>query len=205
MKKIALLLALVWVLAIPVKAHEVPDLTRQGSITVTMKYGETAIAGGEMTLYRIGDIHEDNGDYSFRLMQDYEPSGATLEDVQSAETAKRLADFAAERKISGKTEKIGAAGAVLYADLKPGLYLLVQRKAAQGFEPAAPFLVSLPMLMEGNYIYQVDAGPKVSPMPTEKPDNPEQPETGQSGWPFWTFTFSAIALLILTRKKARNR
>ena len=42
----ALIMTLIWMLALPVKAHEVPDLTREGSITVTMRYDGKAISGG---------------------------------------------------------------------------------------------------------------------------------------------------------------
>lgn len=188
-------------LALPVMAHEVPDLTREGSITVTVRYDGKTVAGGEMTLYRVGDIQEEDGNYSFVPTGDCVNSGVSFDNLQSAETAKKLANYAKLQGLKGDTRKIATDGTVRYESLKPGLYLLVQKKAAAGFEPATPFLVTLPMLDGENYVYQVDAGPKVSPVPTQKPDNPEQPKTGQSGLPIWVFTLSAAALVILLRKK----
>ena len=204
MKKLALIMTLIWMLALPVKAHEVPDLTRKGSITVTMRYDGKAISGGAMTLHRVGEIQEDDGNYHFVLTAEYADSGITLENVQSAATAKKLADFTKQHSLQGVYQEIATDGTAQYANLKPGLYLLVQKKAAKGFEPAAPFLVTLPMMIGETYIYQVDASPKVSPVPVEKPENPEQPKTGQSGLPIWAFSGSAIALVLLLRKKERE-
>lgn len=196
-----MILALLWMLALPVMAHEVPDLTREGSITVTMRYNGKAVAGGEMTLYLVGEIYEENGNYSFVLTEEFAGSGISLENVQSAATAKKLANYAAIQAMKGSTKKIAADGSVRYDKLKAGLYLLVQNQAAVGFEATAPFLVTLPMVEGENYIYQVDAGPKVSPVPVEKPNNPEQPKTGQSGLPIWMFVSSAVALILVLRKK----
>lgn len=201
MKRIALFLALTWLLALPVTAHEVPDLTRKGSITVTMRYDGKALAGGEMTLYHVGDIREEDGNYSFIPTSDYAGSGISFDNVQSPETAERIAEFASRQGLRGNTQQIASDGTLRYADLKPGLYLLVQKKAAKGFEPAAPFLVTLPMLVGETYIYQVDAGPKVSPVPEEKPEDSGQPQTGQSALPIWVFSLSAVALVLLLRKR----
>lgn len=201
MRKMVLLMMLICMMTLPVQAHDVPDLTKQGSITVTMRYDGRVIAGGELTLYRVGDIREQDGNYSFTLSQEFADSGISLGNLQSAETAEKLAEFAAEKKVAGTTRTIGSDGTVCYSDLKLGLYLLVQKKAAAGFAPVQPFLVTLPMLVGESYHYQVDAGPKVSPVPEVKPDNPEQPKTGQSGMPIWTFSLSAIGLFLLTRKK----
>ena len=57
-------------------------------------------------------------------------------------------------------------------------YLLVQQQAANGFEKMDPFLVSLPMVEDGTYIYQVDASPKLEIEKAEVP--PKQPKTGDT-------------------------
>lgn len=199
-----LLPVLLWAMVMPVRAHEVPDLTCWGSITVTIRCGSNVIAGGEMTLHRAGDIHEDDGNYSFILTDEFEDSRISLEKPQSAETAKKLASYASAEKIEGQIQKIGTDAVTVFSDLEPGLYLLVQSKAAKGYKPAEPFLVTLPMLVGETYHYHVDAGPKVSPVEKEEDPNPEQPKTGQSSLPMWMFSLSAIGLLILTRKRDRE-
>ena len=66
------------VLGVRAQAHDVPDLSRKGSVTVTVRMGETPVAGGSLTLYRVGDIAEDDGNYSFALTEAFAASGASL-------------------------------------------------------------------------------------------------------------------------------
>ena len=201
MRKLMFLLALVWVMTISASAHEVPDLNRKGVITVTIRSGKNTVAGGEMTIYRVGDIHEDDGNYSFVLSKDLADCGISLENPETAQTAAKFAGYIAEEKIKGNTQKVGKNGVAAFYDLEPGLYLLIQSEAAKGYNPAEPFLVSMPMLVGESYSYRVDAGPKISPVERVDPPNPEQPKTGQSSLPIWMFSLSAAGLLILRRRK----
>ena len=201
----ALLLTLLLIGCMTITAfasHPVPDLTQNGSITFVMDWEGELLDGGNLNLYKVGEIAEDDGNYSFVLAEDFANASVSLENVQSAVAAENLSDFAKQQKLPGQTEPISKKGTVMFENLQPALYLIVQRKAAQGYYAVNPFFVSLPMLESGNYSYHVDAGPKVSPIP--KPDNPEIPETGQSGWPIWVFGFSAAALIILRPWKKRT-
>ena len=204
MKGILWSVILLYTLVLPVSAHAVPDPERQGSISITMRYLGNPVPGGELTLYRVGDIAETDGNYSFIPTTQFQPSNVSFEKVHAYETAKKLSSFAKEHKLLGETRKISTKGAVTFDDLRPGLYLLVQNKAAEGYYAVNSFLVSLPMPEKDAYSYHVDASPKVSPMPVVPPQNPEQPKTGQSGWPIWTFLLSGAALTVLLyREKAR--
>lgn len=191
-------------------AYDVPDLSREGSVSVTMKEGETAVSGGTLTLYRVGDIYEDNGNYSFVLSGDFSGSKESLEDIQSATLAKSLADYAKNNKLTGITQIIGNDGKTVFTNLELGLYLLVQNKAAQGYNAVDPFLVSLPMMEDGTYIYNVDASPKVSTLQTTttRPTKPTQPaattstgtiitklpQTGQLNWPIPVLVIAGLFL-----------
>ena len=42
-------------------AHDVPDMTKTGSISAHMIYDGEAVGGGTLTLYKAGDVAEDNG------------------------------------------------------------------------------------------------------------------------------------------------
>lgn len=191
-------------------AYDVPDLSREGSVSVTMKEGETAVSGGTLTLYRVGDIYEDNGNYSFVLSGDFSGSKEPLEDIESATLAKSLADYAKNNKLTGITQTIGNDGKTVFTNLELGLYLLVQNKAAQGYNAVDPFLVSLPMMEDGTYIYNVDASPKVSTLQTTttRPTKPTQPaatistgtiitklpQTGQLNWPIPVLVIAGLFL-----------
>ena len=202
MKRILSAIVMSIILAIPVAALNLPDLNRSGAIDVTVCYDGKAVSGGELTLYRVGDIVQEDGNYSFVLTDRFSSSGITLENLQQPETAKKFSAYAAQQGITGKTKKIDTNGKLIFDELNPGLYLLVQNKAATGYQKLNPFLVSLPMREADGYSYHVDAGPKVSPVPTP-PTNTEQPQTGQSGWPIWTFLFSTAALAVVLYSRKR--
>lgn len=106
-------------------------------------------------------------------------------------------------------------GEIAFTGLDLGLYLLVQHKAAKGYETAAPFLVSVPMEEDGVLRYDVDASPKVElekePEPTSTtppaPPDPRLPYTGQLNWPVPVLTVLGLGLLALglaLRRKSRH-
>lgn len=170
-------------------AHDVPDLNRTGTLNVTMRCEGTAIPGGSLTIFRVGEVCEDDGNYSFATTGKFVESGVSLEDVESADLAAALAKFVADNKLEGETKNIDFMGTVKFENLELGLYLVVQNTPAEGYFAAEAFLVSVPMLEDGVYVYEVDATPKVelekAPEPTEEPDKPDDklPQTGQLNWP----------------------
>ena len=189
------LLALLMMLCLPLSAaaaHPVPDLTRKGSITITMKYKGTPVSGGSLNLYKVGDVHEDDGNYCFVPVKGLEALDYT--NIQSPELAKAAAKAVEEKKIAAvKTVTIGSSGTAEFSDLAMGLYLVAQKTAASGYKMTDSFLVSVPYLEDGAYVYNVKADPKtdlereVKPTPTEKPSTPsgggKLPQTGQLWWP----------------------
>lgn len=197
MKKhlISALLALLLLLCLPLSAaaaHPVPDLTRKGSITITMKYKGKPVSGGSLNLYKVGDVHEDDGNYSFVPVKGLE--ALDYSGIQSPDLAKSAAKAVEEKKIAAvKTVTIGSNGTAEFSDLALGLYLVAQKTAASGYKMTASFLVSVPYLEDGAYVYNVKADPKtdlereVKPTPTQKPSTPsgggKLPQTGQLWWP----------------------
>ncbi|MDD5931112.1 MAG: SpaA isopeptide-forming pilin-related protein [Oscillospiraceae bacterium] len=180
----ALLAAALMLLNITAFAHNVPDLTKVGSIHVTMRCDGRAVSGGTLTLYRPGDVYEEDGNFSFRLSEDFSGyEDGTLE-VLSPELAAALRQYARDKGLKGITQRIGKDG-VAFQDLTPGLYLLVQEQAPSGYYKADPFLVTIPLTEDGVYVYDVDASPKVEV--DDKPDRPDKPsqpsEPDQPGGP----------------------
>ena len=184
LKRLSALLALLLccAIAMPVYAHEVPDMSRTGSISVSMVYDGQHVGGGSLTLYRAGDISEDNGNYSFKLTDAFAASGASLTDVSDDELAKSLANYAQSNGLAGTTVEIGSNGQATAGNLSLGLYLVTQQEAADGYEPIAPFMVSVAMNENGIYIYDVNAEPKMSSLTPVKED-PAPSDPGSSGTP----------------------
>ncbi len=206
MKKhiISILAALLLLRCLPVTvlAHAVPEETRKGSITVTMRIGDTVVSGGSLTLYRVGAVQEDDGNYSFVPTGDFMNCGESFTDGLSAELAKKLETYANKQKLAGTTKTIGSNGSVTFSDLEQGLYLLVQKRAASGYNKISPFLVTIPYLDEDTYVYDVTADakmelkkePKPTPKTPDKPKDKKLAQTGQLNWPVPVLTILGMTL-----------
>ncbi len=208
-----LALCLLVLSALPAHAVEIPDLNAQGSVRVQMKSDSAPIPGGSLTLYRVGRIVQTDTGFGFVSTGDFEGYPGTLEDLGKT-TAAELAKYAASNGISGEGKTIDETGTAVFDPLEPGLYLLTQPKSGDGYLPADPFLVTLPMAQEGHYVYQVDASPKVTghyvyqvdaspkvtlhPAPTQptQPGDPTLPQTGQLNWPIPVLVAAGASCLI---------
>lgn len=208
----ALMMAACLTLALTVTAyaHEAVDMSRTGSITVTMKYNGNLVPGGKLTLYRVAEVREDDGNYSFALTDEFEESGVSLDvdnmdDSALARTASVLADYVSDKGLSGKTVTVDDNGTAAASDLALGLYLVVQTEAASGYNAASPFLVSVPMNENGSYVYDVDATPKLGVLTEKEPEpskpttptEPTLPQTGQLNWPVPVMAALGMSLLLL--------
>ena len=176
---LAALTLLVWCAA-PAFALEVVDLSRTGSIKVSLYDSETseAVGGGTLTLYRVAKVQKDNANLSFVYTNGFEDCGVELGDLSEGELAGRLAEKIAATAES-TTVEISDLGTAEFGDL----YLVVQTTAAENYNVINPFLVSVPIQENGSYVYDVDALPKVgtaakkTPEPPDKPDKPDTPDT----------------------------
>ena len=88
------LLALLFLLALPVSAaaQTVPDESRNGhcSITVSMTYKGKAVRGGTLALYKVGDVAEDDGNYSFVPVKEIQADIPEFGDIESPDLAGKL-------------------------------------------------------------------------------------------------------------------
>lgn len=157
-----LIFLMLTVLIVPMTAFAAE---RTGSIRLTMHHGSDAVPGGTVTLYCI----------------------TGWEDMTDPQ---KLAASAADAGLPGTTRQVGTDGRIVYEDLEPGQYLLVQKAAAEGYLSMKPFCVSLPMSVGGELIYHIDASPKLELVPSEK-----LPQTGLLVWPAWVL-LGAGAMLI---------
>lgn len=179
---LAALTLLVWCAA-PAFALEVVDLSRTGSIKVSLYDSETseAVGGGTLTLYRVAKVQKDNANLSFVYTNGFEDCGVELGDLSEGELAGRLAEKIAATAES-TTVEISDFGTAEFGDLEVGLYLVVQATAAENYNVINPFLVSVPIQENGSYVYDVDALPKVgtaakkTPEPPDTPDTPDTPD-----------------------------
>ncbi len=204
--------ALICSLSVSASAKDVPDIGRRCSLTIHMKYGNTVLKGGSLSIYRVGRIAENNGDYSFAPTDAFAASGENFQDLKTnAETARRLESYVTKAGIAPLASKtIGNNGQAVFSDLDTGLYLVIQDKATPGYEVIDPFLVSLPYLENGAYRYDLTAEPKTEPpQPTEtepsETTTPDIPQTGQLWWPVPMLAFAGLLFVtggvMMTRGK----
>ena len=224
------LLALLFLLALPLSAaaHAVPDESRNGhcSITVSMTYKGKAVRGGKLALYKVGDVAENDGNYSFvpveAIRGDIPEFGDIESPVESPELAGKLAKL--EKKLTPVTADpvtVDKDGNATFSDLTFGLYLVVQKTAASGYGKTAPFLVSVPYLYADEYQYDVTSQPKTDlkrevptkpTSPTTKPTTSsgggkKLPQTGQLWWPVPVLAcagLGCIAVGLFRRWEARD-
>ena len=208
------LLALLFLLALPLSAaaHAVPDESRNGhcSITVSMTYKGKAVRGGTLALYKVGDVAEDDGNYSFVPVEAIQADIPEFGDIESPDLAGRLAEL--EGKLAPVTSDpvtVDKDGNATFSDLTFGLYLVVQKTAASGYGKTKPFLVSLPYLYEGEYQYDVASQPKtdlereVPTKPTSPATNPtfpggkKLPQTGQLWWPVPVLACGGLGCIVV--------
>ena len=176
-------------------AQDVPDLTRSGSVSVTLTHKGEPVTGGSFTLYRVADIAENDGNYFFRLISSLQGYGISLEDLNDSRLAGKVADAVQAEKLEGTRKAVDRQGNVTFGELALGLYLLIQEEACPGYNAVEPFLVAVPNREKDEYYYDVDASPKVEleTAPTTEPTEPSTeppttvpgklPQTGQTNWP----------------------
>lgn len=185
-----ILLCFAWMLACPAAAA--PDT---GSIRLQLTCEGEPVAGGTLTLYRVGEP----GEGVYDLCDAFRDSGADLTKLTHPNTAKTLADYAAAHNIQGQTLTVDEAGTVCFEPLEMGVYLIVQPTSSPGYEPIRPFLVTIPLTVGEDIYYDIDASPKVAltPEPSEetKPTDPWLPQTGQLNWPIPMMAAAGILLL----------
>ena len=220
------LLALLFLLALPLPAaaQPVPDESRNGhcSITVSMTYKGKAVRGGTLALYKVGDVAEDGGNYSFVPVKEIQADIPEFGDIESPDLAGRLAEL--EGKLTPVTSDpvtVDRDGNATFSDLTFGLYLVVQKTAASGYGKTAPFLVSVPYLYADEYQYDVTSQPKTDlerevptkpTSPTTKPTTSSSggeklPQTGQLWWPVPVLAcagLGCIAVGLFRRWEARD-
>ncbi len=188
----SLLLCIVLLLSLNVTASAlaVAYEDKKGTITVEMKYDGKAVSGGTLAVYRIGDASEENGKYKFRKsdsMNDFDfdlDLDSDPDRIGDAALAENVADFVQSNNFSAYADTENIDGKAVFNNLDLGIYLVVQTKASDGYEPLMPFLVSIPMNYNGNYKFDVTAEGKTQnkqdslpTSPADDPDNPSAPDT----------------------------
>ncbi len=158
---LAILLCMAW----PTLAADsgAMDLTQSGYISLTLldSAQNTPVPGAELTLYKIANISASGNQLKYVPRAEFTDCGLTFEDLSQYGMASHLVAYADEKDVSCiLTDTTNAKGQVTFSNLTTGLYLVRQTNLTDGYYTMLPFLVSLPMSVDGVWVYDIDASPK---------------------------------------------
>ncbi len=166
----ALAVACLFVVCVQVPAGE-SDPDRTGSISVTIRAYATddVVGGGSLHLYQIAEaVVTVAGEAVYHYTDSFAGCSEdllTADELAKAETADVFSKWAGNHDIAAdETAAVNADGQAYFADLACGLYLITQDEAAEGYHSINAFLVSVPLMEDGAWIYDIDATPKTSPV-----------------------------------------
>ncbi|MGN0405524.1 MAG: Cna B-type domain-containing protein [Bariatricus sp.] len=147
----------------PVYASEgtSPDFAKRGTVTVQVKTDGIAIADAGIALYRVADMKNENSGWNYYLTPEFENAGVHVEQLNNKSTAKQLWQYVLEYHLKGNEKKTNETGCVRFENLPLGIYLVVQAESVDGFSDCTPFFIALPSYINDEWIYEVDATPKV--------------------------------------------
>ncbi|MCD8018106.1 MAG: LPXTG cell wall anchor domain-containing protein [Clostridiales bacterium] len=210
------LLALIMIFAMTVTAYAADtaslDFDQTGSIELTLADSDgNAVSGGAVTLYQVAILYLDDGNMVYEYADAFNGCEITL-DVEDTSLAATLAAYVEDSDISGTTASIGSGGTVSFTDLELGLYLIIQTTDSDNYETINPFVVTVPIDNDGEWVYTVDASPKVGEVTTIESESESTstsktsknststvstlPKTGQLNWPVWLMAGGSSVLLL---------
>lgn len=165
---IVLLTAIVLILSMPVltRASAAIDINKTGSVTIDMSKDGNSVSGMSFTIYRVAELINSG---AYKLTNEFQDSGVQLNQMSTASqmltASKTLANFAADRNITGNLKTVDTSGVVKFEQLPLGYYLVVQTDTIQNQKLSIycdPFLLAVPItgMQGGHSIYDVVAYPK---------------------------------------------
>lgn len=160
----AMLIFLIPIFSIPsaFADENIIDLDRQGSVSVTLKDENSAVVGAELGIYRIADAVVQDDTVSYELREDFRDLGISADKLTEEDSVNAVTEQIKKNNVSGIKGLTDSSGNVSFEGLSVGVYCVMQTKSVSEYSDCMPFVISIPVLSDGVYIYDVDATPKTS-------------------------------------------
>jgi hypothetical protein len=180
-KVIVLLLCLPLLLAMPVKAESADlDVSKKGSITISIpkELQETDVA---FSLYQIASVTKnEDGSYSYTPISDFTDSFRISEENLETENFREyVSDYIEKNKVQPGTTSglIKGKESFSFQDLSLGVYYVAETQLEKdGSYEMTPFVIAVPFVNDGVYVYDVDASTKYQ-FNTIAKEEPKQPSS----------------------------
>lgn len=160
-KIISVCLIAVLLIPLPITAYaQNLDFNQLGSIRVTLleKNGTSPIVGAELSIYHVATVAlNSSGNLSYTYTEPFEACDTPLDDP---ELAIKMEQFLNTHPVTATRSVTDSLGTATCTELPLGLYFVKQTNTVAGFAPCKPFLVTVPLLSDGVYYYDVEATPK---------------------------------------------
>ena len=180
--------------------YDGPDGT--GSISFNFNDDEIHVTGGSVDLRMVA--RWDDGTKKLVWCEGYEDLGLDLyKDLDLASTAAKLFLHAETEGLPAQSVAIGADGTAKVEDLPFGTYLVSQMKPFEGCYCMTPALISVPLDINGEWVFDVEASPKLEPLviestvPSTTVPEVDIPPTGQTNWPIPLLILGGCFLILL--------
>lgn len=173
---------------------EMPGLSESPkSLTITYTYAGHGVAGVRLAIYRIANVTVTRGRVDYTLTEEFKAYPVDFEAMTTASSIAYAASVSTAGKTAEQTGMTDEEGRVVFADLEPGMYLIVQTEAtgaAAAYEKTEPYLLAVPQAdtEDGVWIDAVTAYPKTEMHAA--PDTPT-PVTGDHSPIFWLVVIGA--------------
>lgn len=160
---------------ISVHAEEKLELDKNGSITLSMECEGVELDGGSISVYLIGLLKENDGKVMYEPIEELAEEFGPLDRIDDSGLANKAAQLAGEKKLYKYVSEI-QKGKAVFGEVPVGLYVVVQEdgEATKGYSQIHSFLISVPQKIEGKYVYEIVAAPKVSVSKDDDSSSPEE-------------------------------
>lgn len=156
MKKIIFILIIFVMFIGNIKADNIVDLNKKGSISINLK-GENNIVGAEIQIIQIGKVNIINNNLVFEYIDELNDCNYKLSD----ENIKNIEVCIQNKKLNVTTKITDNNGKVLFDNLNLGVYYIKQINKIKNFSQMDPILIMLPKEINNSFEYNIDASPKV--------------------------------------------
>lgn len=140
------------------------DPLQKCSLRVTLALPESnaaVVTGAEITLYRVADLNVSNERITYTYSGDFASYGTYLLNPSDKSLPDQLFAYALEHQAEGTALMTNRKGQVLFENLEAGVYLGAETESSDLEALFTPFLICLPSGYDEQWIYDIDASPKV--------------------------------------------